>query len=66
MDNHKLVRLGMFDVVQGNLQGILLALLTISTPQISNGYEHCNPNKYEAERCNFKGRGLLNNFTFSG
>lgn len=26
----------------------------------------CNPNKYEAEIRNFKGSGLLNNFTFSG
>lgn len=54
----------MFDEAHGTLQGILLALLMISTLQISNGNEHCYPNKDEVERHNFKGLDLLNNFTF--
>lgn len=65
-DNNKLDHFEMFDVVQGALQGILLALLTFRVLQISNGYKHCRPNRYEAIIGSFKGRDLLNNFTFSG
>lgn len=62
--NDKLVHLRVSGVVQGTRQCILLAVLTVSIPKIQS-YEHCNPNKDEAEICNFKGRGLLNNFILS-
>lgn len=65
-DYDKLTRLGIFDVVQDTMLVILLTWLTIGVLQISRDYEHHNPNKCEGEIWNFKGRGLLNNFTFSG